>query len=218
MYIVFRSLGQTPNRWAFWLLGMHPYLNACKVLPFQMLLPIQQESRQILSYLHLPSASPLNNITCSHLTSVPRQMGYAVLWLAYTPCRQAGSMLTSTRGPIFLPQNSLEVSSNLPLILIQGQETNLSMNEDMDPRSKWKADICCVTRYYTEENCQRYSVSSARCETALFNRSPGCKIYISISKLHVQVLPVSPSFPLVIATATIHSASANVTSNFNLSA
>lgn len=121
---------------------MFPYLNACKVLPLQLLLlPIQQESRQMLSYLHLPSASPLNNITCLHLTSVPRQMGYAVLWLAYTPCRQAVSTLTSTWGPIFLPQNSLEVSSDLPLILIQGQETNLSIMKTWTPHSKWRVDI-----------------------------------------------------------------------------
>lgn len=104
VYIVFKNLGQTPNRWASWLFWTHPYLNACKVLPYQMLLLMQQESRQMLSYLHLPSASPLNNITCPHLTSAPRQMGYAVLWLAYTSRRQAGSTLTSTWGPIFLPQ------------------------------------------------------------------------------------------------------------------
>lgn len=123
---------------------MRPYLNACKVLPFQMPLPMQQESGQMLSYLHLPSASPLNNVMCPHLTSVPRQMGYAVLWLAYTLCRQAGSTLTSTWGPIFLPQNSLEVSSNLPLILMQGQETSLSVNEGMDSCLKWRADISVV--------------------------------------------------------------------------
>lgn len=141
---MFRSLGQTPNRWASWLLGTHPYLNACKVLPCQMLLPIPQESGQILSYPRLPPASLLNDTTCPHLTSVPRQMGYAVLWLAYAPCRQPGSMLTSTWGPIFLPQNSLEISSNLPLISIQGQETSLSVNGGMGPRSKWRAGISVV--------------------------------------------------------------------------
>lgn len=104
---------------------------------------------------------------------------------------------------------------------------------DLDPRARNKPEreqrhgptlkmesgyFCCVTQHYAEESCQRYSVSSTRCKTTSFNRSPGCKVYISIPKLHVQVLHVSASFPLAIAATTIHSASANVTSNFNLSA
>lgn len=183
-----------------------------------MQLPMKQKSRKILRKVHLPSASALNNITCPHLTSVPRQMRYAVFWLAYTPFRQAGSTLTSTWGPIFLPQNSLEVSSNLPLIFIQGKETSLSVNESMDLCFKWRADISVVWSSTTPRNAARGILFLLQGVRQPYSTGALAERFISEYLKCIFKHFMSASFLLAIAAATIHSASANATSNFNSSA
>lgn len=142
---------------------MYSHLTSCKVFPFpfQILLTKKQEHGYISSYVHLLSTNPLN--MCPHLTSVPKQMGYPVFWLDYTHYRQSRTTLWLGSRSNFCSPEFPGVSSNLSLILIQGQETSLSVNEGMDPCSEWRVGyFCCVTQHYTEESCQRYFISSVR--------------------------------------------------------
>lgn len=156
---------------------------------------------------------------CPHLTSVPKQMGYTVVWLDYTPYRQAGSTLwlgsRSNFSPPEFPGSVFKPVSDLGPRARNKPECEWRHGSVLRMESRY---FCCVTQHYTEEICQRYFVSSARYETTSFNRSSGYRICILISELHVPVLHVSTSFSLAIVTTTIRSASAIVTSNFNLSA